>query len=764
MKYPRQAAFALLVVGPVFAGMGTARSATKYDRLHRYCVTTSQHAKEQYQTNLGPTGAMGWVYINRIYIEAVEKGSPADGLLKKGDYLIGVNGKRFPDIDPRVMLGEAITRAEAGDGVLRLRVANKQKERSVTVRIEPIGRYSPTWPFNCTKSAGIRDRALAWLRKHQRDDGTFGLSVYTSFNGLFLLSSPRPEDQEAARRCAYGRLDGPPSDCYNAWSYGYSAMFLAEYYLATGDALVLPRIELYAKEIAEGQTRSGSWCHGMVKFGVPGGYGELNQAGIMCFMSLVLARECGVAVDEEALGKARRFFGRFAGLGHIPYGNHPPWTKTPASNGKNAIAAVAFNILGDREKTRAFADSTTCGPEYLEAAHTGSFWGVAWNPLGMIHSDRASFHSFQKVQLWYYDLGRRWDGGFKYLPNPENLTGFTGFEGKPDAVTGGYGLVFALPWRSLRILGADKCPFSSDVHPFLRNGVALYKEKKWDAFDAWAARWRWKRVASGARKQSRALLAKRDNIKKQIAWTLAAVEEKAAKGALPRSEIVRARAMLKAVERLAGTELDAARRLRARLDAVRETPDGRPGKRGRNLKWRPLLPLANQMKKSDRPKTWRVYGWTKEISPALDNLEPAAPNAKGWYLPGFDDTKWQEKKAPFRVHKSHRMELKPHPVGHHAEMYQPRPLYNSYARTRFDVADPRSIKAMRVVIQNGHQYLRSELYLNGYRAAAILRPNSCELAPEAVKLLKPTRNCLAVYLSSHRGHLHDFDFGLEVSR
>ncbi|MHC4506896.1 MAG: DUF6288 domain-containing protein, partial [Planctomycetota bacterium] len=140
MRRPPRATFALLAVGPILAAACAARGATKHDRLHRYCVTTSQHAKEQYQTNLGATGAMGWVYINRIYIESVEKGSPADGLLKNGDYLLGVNGKRFPDIDPRVMLGEAITRAEAGDGVLRLRVANKQKERSVTLRIEPIGR------------------------------------------------------------------------------------------------------------------------------------------------------------------------------------------------------------------------------------------------------------------------------------------------------------------------------------------------------------------------------------------------------------------------------------------------------------------------------------------------------------------------------------------------------------------------------------------------------------------------------------------------
>jgi hypothetical protein len=69
-----------------------------------------------------------------------------------------------------------------------------------------------------------------------------------------------------------------------------------------------------------------------------------------------------------------------------------------------------------------------------------------------------------------------------------------------------------------------------------------------------------------------------------------------------------------------------------------------------------------------------------------------------------------------------------------------------------------------VVQQECHQYLRSEVYLNGYRVAAILRPNTCELSPEAVKLIKQGKNTLALYLTSCRGHHTEFDFGIEVVR
>jgi hypothetical protein len=130
-----------------------ATAATTDERLNKYLEVTSQHAKGEWQTNLGPTGAMGWIYLNRFYIESVEAGSPADGLLKKGDYILGVNGNTFPVVDPRVMLGKEINKAEAADGTLVFQVGHHGVERKVTVKIKPIGGRSPTWPFDCKKSA-----------------------------------------------------------------------------------------------------------------------------------------------------------------------------------------------------------------------------------------------------------------------------------------------------------------------------------------------------------------------------------------------------------------------------------------------------------------------------------------------------------------------------------------------------------------------------------------------------------------------------------
>ena len=751
-----------------------ATAVTADERLNAYLKVTSQHADGEWQTNLGPTGTMGWIYLNRFYIESVEAGSPADGLLKKGDYILGVNGNTFPVVDPRVMFGQEINKAEAADGTLVLQVGHRGVERKVTVKIKPIGGRSPTWPFECKKSQIIRDQALRWLRERQRVDGDFSGSVYSSINGLFLLSSPAPEDQEAARRCAYGRINQDPGERGSSWSYGYNALFLAEYYLATGDAAVLPRLQFYAKEISAGITKSGSWTHGMSPGGVPGGYGELNIMGVVCFLSLVLMDQCGVEVNPKSMASANHFFGRFAGLGTIPYGNNPPWDRSPSSANKDAVAAIAFHLLGEEEKSRAFADNTELAYKLTEDAHTGAFFSATWGPLGaVLTKNQTGLRRLLDEQSWYFDLERRWDGGIKYLPNPENLTGITGFSGQPLEVTGGLCLTYSLPFKSLCILGGDLGPFSKKAGTDLKPALALYKEKKWDAFDLLTKAW--SKEAVGSAPLGKALLVKRSALQAQIDWTLSTVGKATSQAGLTRAENDRSQAMLKAVERLAGKDVAEVKSLRAGLDAVKELPSSailtgvaRDSGRQDRRTWKALLPLASAMKKEDSPKAWRVHAWTGDISPYLDNLEPAGEAMKGWYLPEFSAAKWNEKTAPFRGHDRHpdapfagfEVSL----VSHHTCMFQPRPLYHTYARLEFTVADVASISAARIVQQNCHQYLRSEVYLNGYRVAAILRPNTCELSPEAVKLIKQGNNTLALYLASCRGHHTEFDFGIDVVR
>ena len=66
--------------------------------------------KAPHDWTLGATGARGWIYSSnghskkarQILVTAVEEGSPADGTLRVGDVLLGVDGEKF-DGDARVL-------------------------------------------------------------------------------------------------------------------------------------------------------------------------------------------------------------------------------------------------------------------------------------------------------------------------------------------------------------------------------------------------------------------------------------------------------------------------------------------------------------------------------------------------------------------------------------------------------------------------------------------------------------------------------------
>ena len=109
--------------------------------------------------NLGPTGARGWMYsegletskARQIKITKIDKVSPADGVLRVGDVILGIGGKKF-SFDPRPEFGKAITAAEAKNGKLVLTTWRGGKSKKLTLKLQKMGKYSSTAPFACPKS------------------------------------------------------------------------------------------------------------------------------------------------------------------------------------------------------------------------------------------------------------------------------------------------------------------------------------------------------------------------------------------------------------------------------------------------------------------------------------------------------------------------------------------------------------------------------------------------------------------------------------
>ncbi len=237
---------------------------------------TKDYIDATFTYNLGPTGARGWIYSTgnewlfvpegltsesrQIKITAVDKGSPADGVLLVDDVILGIGADVFAE-DARKSLGVAIGEAEKTEnkGQLKLKIWRKGAIRdNVSLPLTVMGAYSATAPYACPKSARILANACQYLETHPAfTAGNEGNAVV----GMALLAAGRSEDlpkvQAYARKVAagVGKLTVPLNQMC-AWPWGYNNTFLCEYYLATGDKEVLPAIGEYTITSAKGQ----SWC------------------------------------------------------------------------------------------------------------------------------------------------------------------------------------------------------------------------------------------------------------------------------------------------------------------------------------------------------------------------------------------------------------------------------------------------------------------------------------------------------------------------
>ena len=219
--------------------------------------------KAKHHWNLGPTGLRGWMFCDKmvtsdarqIAITKVEQGSPADGVFRVGDVLLGVGGKPF-SYDPRTELGKALTvvESEAGGGKLMLTRWRAGKSEEVVVRLPVLGSYSASAPFGCAKLKRILELGCKALAEKVAQPSHKEDAIVRSLNALALLASGNPAYLPLVKREAEWAA-GFTDDGYKTWHYGYVMMLLAEYVMATGDQSVMPGLQRLALEAASWRSR-----------------------------------------------------------------------------------------------------------------------------------------------------------------------------------------------------------------------------------------------------------------------------------------------------------------------------------------------------------------------------------------------------------------------------------------------------------------------------------------------------------------------------
>jgi hypothetical protein len=451
-------------------------------------LTQSNTVDRELTYNLGATGLRGWIYTRpdnflesvqgrtttasrQILVTHVGAKSPADGVMKVDDVILGAGGKLFTD-DARKSIAMAIQEAEkaANKGILKLTRWRAGKTEEVQLKMRVMGTYSDTAPYNCPKSKLILEDACKVLEKEPLENGLWG-----AVNGLALMASGNPDYlprvREIARKMAPKTLKLELKDGMVVWDWGYRNIFLCEYYLLTGDKEVLHAISEYTITLAKGQGMYGTFGHGIAPPSPEGKlhgsippYGPVNAAGLVGNIAIVMGKKCGVQDPEidPAIGRASRFFGYFVDKGAIPYGEHLPWPYHD-NNGKNAMAAVLFAVQGNRIKeTQFFAKMVTASYQNREYGHTGQGFSYLWGALGANTGGPAATTAFIKEASWHLDLVRRCDGSFTYDGGEQYGAGKTDdntYYGKSSycglSPTATYVLTYSLPLKKLCITGKD---------------------------------------------------------------------------------------------------------------------------------------------------------------------------------------------------------------------------------------------------------------------------------------------------------------------
>lgn len=409
---------------------------------------------------VGVTGIFAEIKAGVLRVTKVTPNTPAADKLKTGDVLLAVDGVSLEVQDPRHPLGVAINAAEGRDGKMEFSISRGDVKQKVTLQLEAIGSYGPTFPANCRKSQRIVDDTAAFILKQ----GGPGGGITGNLEALFLLSTGEKKYLPAVEAYAVKLAAGHCGT--STWGIGYSGILLGEYYLATGDKRVLPALKARCDQLTAGQYYGG-WGHGTAHCGP--GYvtgGLLNAAGDQAFTTLVLARECGVEVNEQTYNDALRFFFRFAGRGGVPYGDHHPelwWS----SNGKSGGLASALKLLPDKKfqgGAQLLALAETDSYDDSETGHGSTFGNITWRNIVDVlvpeeHKD--CYRRHKDKLIWYFELSRMPGGGFRTPWYP----GYGPIGNAPLYQTGLIAMAYTGYLRNLRICGMPRTKFSVPHKP-----------------------------------------------------------------------------------------------------------------------------------------------------------------------------------------------------------------------------------------------------------------------------------------------------------
>jgi len=422
--------------------------------------------------NLGPTGIRA--KINKadpqaFTVKYVFEGSPAHGLVKIDDRIVGVNGKPFGkphggrpgEEHPLIEFGTAIEESEGTDGKLVLLVKRKGKTEKVTVKIRALGRFSSDYPRNCAKSDFLLKEICELLAESQGRNGAWPAQRnafhVNNFAPLCLLASGDPKYLPNVKRAVERQI----ADTKNGgmqWLCSYAMILLSEYYLATGEDFVIPALENLDRFSRSRQYDNGGWGHWGFDPKGGNGYGAFNPTTTLTLLGWSLMERCGVELTRDRYMQAHEFIMRGTnGVGYVWYKDGGAGRGGSSDMGRTASSVLAhFLSISGGEK---FADVAARGsktiaehPERIPYTHASAMNGALFHVLAMAATNPQGLRRLLDAQKWWINLARCHDGWYYCQPECDHACDYC--MGPRILMTSVVGIMLASKHKRLQMTGA----------------------------------------------------------------------------------------------------------------------------------------------------------------------------------------------------------------------------------------------------------------------------------------------------------------------
>jgi len=329
------------------------------------------------------------------------------GHVKIDDIIVGANGKRLtvehtfgrgsrgrggwegPMLDMSMLIEDS----QGKDGKLDLIIwpgGNKSAEKTVTAQIPAVGRFSPTWPFNCPRSDKLLTDLCDFLADEYKRDGKFESNVHTHSSAVLALMASGEKKHESLVRSIlsdYGskRYDSTNGVGFPAWGQVHDGIVMGEYYLLHKDRSLVPAMKSLAECLNDSVwPETGGLSHRpfaaiqrRMAEGGPKGYGAMALPGGLGMLALSLFKEAGLEHAEPAYNRVHQgYLCSVTENGAVGYGfniwDHAVIELTdPKGAPKNSPKGIGYECL---EGMNGIGDYTIVWPTKKDPRYRPTDW------------------------------------------------------------------------------------------------------------------------------------------------------------------------------------------------------------------------------------------------------------------------------------------------------------------------------------------------------------------------------------------------------